>query len=399
VPRWSDKHFELIRQSLRLASEVNSREVHVNLSVDFYGQNSNPETLVRWVKQPDGSFKHDFTIFDKYLDAVAKAIGKPRPLRVNCWGNCKFDTLKGVSVLDPATGKMECMARPADGTEESLTFWRPVFAEMLKKLQARGWVEATALGFNSARVRPLPATVDVAHKLWPEGVWSWTTHLPCVRFADFDHEYGNSVFRGSTPNVVMPIRHAQSPSWGFFEGPSTSGWGLRPAPHRLGELAQPRRETLIREMRQAFDDNTPPREYRRLAEILMTDNHDGCLVGLNLFPLKKPDGGYYNLNVSRGTYWCTYGGVLSILYPGPDGPGATERFEMFREGMELTEAILFIEQAVVEKRLGGDLQQRAERLLEDRRKALERGLFVGRCMPAEGDAKLLDLAGEVAKEL
>jgi len=407
VPRWSDKHFELIGQSLTLAAEVNSREVHVNLSVDFYGQDSNPETLVRWIKQPDGSFKHDFTIFDRYLDVVAKAIGKPRPLRLNCWGtnNRDFwgagssghDSLRGVSVFDPATGKLECMATPTDGTEESLTFWRPVFDEMLKKIRARGWLEATALGYTSSKVDPLPATVDVAHKLWPEGVWSWTAHWPSL--------YGRW-FRGTTPDVVMRIRHIQSHrSLGSGSRPRSNGWGMRPEPHCLGELVQPRRETLAWEIRNSFDDNTPPREYRRFPETLMIDNHDGWVVGLDLFPLKKPSGGYYNLDVSRGTYWSTNrrrgggGGILSMLYPGPQGVVATERFEMFREGMELTEAILFIEQAIVQEKLGVHLLQRAERVLEDRHKVLKRDLFVGHCMPAEGDAKLLDLAGEVAREL
>jgi elongation factor P--beta-lysine ligase len=43
---------------------------------------------------------------------------------------------------------------------------------------------------------------------------------------------------------------------------------------------------------------------------------------------------------------------------------ATERFEMFREGVELAEALLFIERAIQEKKLSEDLQQRAIRYLD-----------------------------------
>jgi hypothetical protein len=90
---------------------------------------------------------------------------------------------------------------------------------------------------------------------------------------------------------------------------------------------------------------------------------------------------------------------MSLLYPGPDGPVATERFEMFRESVELTEALLFIEQAVAEKKLSEDLQKRANAYLDYRGKAFVERWYVLRNMPGEDDGKLLELAGEVAKEL
>jgi hypothetical protein len=89
---------------------------------------------------------------------------------------------------------------------------------------------------------------------------------------------------------------------------------------------------------------------------------------------------------------------MSILYPGPDGPVTTERFEMVREGVELTEALLFIERAIQEKKLSAELQRRAEQALEARSRAFIMDWFCIRDMPAEEDGRLLDLAGEVAKE-
>ena len=118
---------------------------------------------------------------------------------------------------------------------------------------------------------------------------------------------------------------------------------------------------------------------------------------------------------------------MSFLYPGPDGPVATERFEMFREGVQLAEALLFVERAVErtrfrnallfiergiessspsfqralqENRLSPDLRRRAERYLEARSHAFIMNWFGIRDMPGvEEDGKLLDLAGEVAREV
>jgi len=72
---------------------------------------------------------------------------------------------------------------------------------------------------------------------------------------------------------------------------------------------------------------------------------------------------------------------------------------MFREGVELAEALLFIERAIQEKKLSADLQKRANAYLDGRSEAFIKGWFGVRYIQSEEDAKLLDLAGEVAREL
>ncbi len=173
VTNYSARHLELVGKTLAVLAEVNSRQVMANLVCDFFANgyagsaSSNPESLVRWVKQPDGSYKHDFTIFDKYLNMVDKAIGKPRPLRLNCWGAVKINAAKNtreledwgmgepggvwVTGMNPTNGNLYGIAQPLPGTAESLAFWRPVFAAMLPKIKARGWLDETALGHNSWR--------------------------------------------------------------------------------------------------------------------------------------------------------------------------------------------------------------------------------------------------------
>jgi hypothetical protein len=65
VTNYSVRHLELVGKTLAALAELNSRQVMANLVCDFFacgygGGNSNPESLVRWVKQPDGTFKHDY---------------------------------------------------------------------------------------------------------------------------------------------------------------------------------------------------------------------------------------------------------------------------------------------------------------------------------------------------
>ena len=78
----------------------------------------------------------------------------------------------------------------------------------------------------------------------------------------------------------------------------------------------------------------------------------------------------------------------------------TERYEMFREGVQLAEALIFIERAIQEKKLSPALQERAEKALEARSHAFIMNWFIIRDMTGtDEDAKLLALAGDVAKEL
>jgi hypothetical protein len=385
VPRWSDKHFDLIGRSLALLAEVNSRRVHANLPVEFFGPGGNAESLVRWVRKPDGSFTHDYAVFDRYLDMVARSVGKPFPLRLNCWGEIdhagRWYGAPSVSLLDPKTGKIEAMPQPLLGSAESLAFWRPVFDEILKKLRARGWLDATALGYSSGRNQPSPPSiVDVAKKLWPEGVWYSTGH---------NTDLGMK-FEGADKSVTMPVRYIDTV------------WCAREAvPRGYRALLAPRDQFFCYNHRERFSDQSPLTDLRRIAEDMIMSGHDGVgEFGADLFPLKRPAGGYYAPTAGRGMNWNGPGvSTQALLAPGPDGPVATERFEMFREGVELAEALLFIERAIQEKKLSDDLQKRANRYLDERSEAFIKGWFGVRYMQAEEDAKLLGLAGEVAREL
>jgi hypothetical protein len=371
VPLWSDEHLELMGQSLALAAEVGARRVYANLAVEYFGDRfapSNAESLVRWIKQPDGSYKHDFTVFDKYLDMVAKSVGEPFPLQLNCWGDPGpiggWGGVRGVSVLDPVTGKIDCMEQPPLGTEASYEFWRPVFDGILKKLEARGWLKVTVLGWNAVHGGPPEDVKEVARRLWPNCDWSTTSH---------DTKEGlfqSNVYFGGHPEV-RGYRVLLKPRGRF-----TTFWG-----GRFGEGA-----SLI--------------DCRRIIEDMIMSGHDGLgRFGWDLFPFRNPRGGYDHTACGwpRNPRDTT---GLAVVYPGPDGQVATERYEMFREGVQLCEALLFIERAIEGDRLSPGLRQRAERDLEARDRAFINDWFPFGVVPSpEEDAKLLDLAGEVANRI
>ena len=188
----------------------------------------------------------------------------------------------------------------------------------------------------------------------------------------------------------MPVRHADC-VW-YASHPVARGYQV---------LAKPRAFTVRFGYRGSQFDNTPLTDWRRTAEDMIRSGHDGVGdFGINMFPLKKPTGGYacWRVGAAR-TGPLRAERTMAILAPGPDGPVATERFEMFREGVELAEALLFIERAVKDKTLSADLHKRADAYLNARGKGFVGSWCGVRYMQGEEDAKLLGLAGEVAREL
>ncbi len=357
VPRWSEKHFDLMGQSMALMAEVNSRQAIIDLCLDFYGVGGVPETMVRWIRQPDGSFTYDFTVLDKYLDTVARRMGKPTLLRVNCWmewarshenpkpdekpkwsGPCR------VSLFDPATGKVEPLEQPRADTPEFYAFWKPVLDEVRKRIEARGWFDVTAIGANSYCWGVSPQLVDVLARIWPDGQWSYTAH---------NGRLGGR-FAGSEKSVSMSCFHSDV-IWGLGK--------LKPRGYQSLLKARPGYHCFtFRGWRCTWD--LPAQ--RRIAEEEIMRSHDGVSdFGVDFFPIKDGRGRPFYLGNGRGTGGpnCS---TLALLAAGPDGPMGNERFEAFREGVQIAEAILFIQKAIDGGGLPTDLAGRANALLDER---------------------------------
>ena len=70
VPLWSQRHWELMEQSFALLGRAGSKLV--NVLVAEQTQFGNDRGMIHWVRRADGSFEHDFSIFDRYLQLAQK---------------------------------------------------------------------------------------------------------------------------------------------------------------------------------------------------------------------------------------------------------------------------------------------------------------------------------------
>ena len=340
LPMWGDKHLEYCGKSLELALPLASQNVEANLVLRYLSRD-NTEVMVKWIKQADGKFKYDFTVFDKYVETVAKSIGKPFVFRLNMWSS-QVKPFHSVVVVDEASGKTEELEQPPQGTPESLAFWKPVLDEIHAHMDKRGWSDIMAANWHQYCGGPDSNTVSMLQKIWPGMKW-----------ADNDHGRRQG-FPGNEEKDYTPVR-VQSTVWqeGAMKARGYKG-ALLPGPAYCGHARGRTREWSSLWDLRAF-----------LEETIMKGEHGVDPMGGDLWMTKDARGRWAGGNwaaCALGPGNCTQ----AILAPGPNGPVVTERYEAMRESVQICEAILFIQHGLDAGKLDAALTARANKVLDER---------------------------------
>ncbi len=90
--------------------------------------------------------------------------------------------------------------------------------------------------------------------------------------------------------------------------------------------------------------------------------------------------------------------TTDLLGAGPAGPVATIRYENAREGLQAAEAVVFVQRALLEKRVSDELQAPAWRLIDERINCLRlHAIDLGQAGWQHRLDKLFELAARIAK--
>jgi len=419
VPLWSDRHCQLMGQSLDILRQVGSRICILNLVVGAHSH-GNTESMVRWIKQPDGTYKHDFTIVEKYMDLFEKTCGKPRILQINAWG-FQGDTPdrpkwppEGVTVMDQDGNRLEDLPQPPYGTEGNETFWRPVFAGLRDRIEKRGWLDVTYVGWLSYCRAPSKDKVDVVERIWPDARWIKNAHAPNEKF--------------EATNGSMPVKYAGW-VWGcgpLYDPDCLREWNKPAVYFATGRKTYPRpwesSEGLVdlgiprvgvSFTKPGLYDHSPLIRYRTIAEATLQGDVRGlAMVGGDFWPLPtEADGRFMVICDNKGGVGPR-NNTRAAISPGPDGPVFSERLEMLREGMQVAEAIVFLQKALEAESVGDDLRRSIEETLDERARYYLRNTTPVELGPGydsswmtlecthwrDRDEQLFALAGEVAED-
>lgn len=386
---WSDEHWRCIEQSFKLLRLVGNK--HVFVPVIRRTHLGNEHGMVRWIKAADGSWKHDFSIAEKYIDLAVKHLGKVPVICVYCWESAlakdeklcfpsgsseaarSQDLQIRFTVLDQKTGALQEAEGPKWGTPECRTFWKPLFDGIKNILKKHELTDSMMLGVSGDFYPSKDAVDDLAEA---SGGAKWVVH---------SHTYWNSV-RGQKVGSLASVWGIAGPTVptgkkDYYGNVRFYGWknsfvlNLPRGGNNLGYLK-----------------SMSATQIRLMAE--------KCLVGRGRVKEKPPGirgfgrvGADFWSGLTKahrgkttlaGQYYETGWGQLSLnfsepalLTAGKTGAISNIRYELLRESFQASEARVFIEKALTDTasraKLGEDAAKRLETMLDQRVKNIMRG--------------------------
>jgi len=376
---WSNEHFELIGKSFDYFKEVGSGVVYVPLIAE--SNLGNAESMVRWIDKSNGRWDHDFSVMDRYLDVVLKHMGRPKFVVFPVWDvyiipderfakatHAEANAMKylrehknllgagpAVTVVDPATGKTEKLHLPHYTGRRCKAMWKPLFERLRQRMKRLGLADRMLLGMMSdAR----PTSEEIAFLNDVSGKLPWMVH---------SHHGAGAEVRGA--RIAYQAR-VWNISFGDYDPARGRIYGWRKATLMA---CYERRGTL---------NSFPHTHWRNAAEICITGSTRGLArIGGDFWPILKNRDGRRAITLGHRyphSSWRNLNLYSSVLAPGPDGPVATSRFEVFREGVQDCETRICLERLLADKghrgRLGADLAGRCQAALDERLRYIMVGL-------------------------
>jgi hypothetical protein len=376
VPMWSDEHWKLLDRTFELMGQLGNREVYIPVITKT--QLGNEHSMVRWVKQDDGSYKHDFSIAEKYLDTAIRRLG---PIHMVCFyvtdlglgkqGRGTVSAPFEVTEYDPASKGLKPLPTPQWGTPESRQFWKPVVEGFQAMLAKRSLQDRMMMGMASNSFAS-PETVSDLKVLAPQVKWADCSHLwgsRRVGSVKDPQPIGRMATAGGAPLGVMWDPDVDEPHY---------NWRPNPKDDRI--LAAGPRGKCTPYLHQALA------HYRLTCETTLLSSYDWFngfgQIGADFFPvLKTPQGALADRPGARLDNRYVYWGSLNLssmvnvmLGAGREHPVHTCRSQMFRESLLESEARVFVTDALLDDvqraKLGPELAAECKTVCDDRTRTL-----------------------------
>lgn len=148
VKLWSPEHFALLKPHLEMLANAGAKCLSTTIinapwggqTYDSYG------SMVDWTLAKDGSWKYDYSVFDKYVEFGAKC-GLDK--YINCYSMVPWTNK--VQYLDEASGEYREVSI-VPGTPEYERIWSPFLKDFTAHLKRKGWLSRAVIAMDE---RPL----------------------------------------------------------------------------------------------------------------------------------------------------------------------------------------------------------------------------------------------------
>ncbi len=373
VEMWSDEHFKLLEQTFKLLRPLADKTIYISaVRRTHFG---NEHAMIYWTRDEQGELHPQFDVAERYLDLAVKHLGKVPGVILLVWepvhsmghaggtGTAVRTTDKPIqySLFKERTGKMYDRVGPAWGSPEAKVFWKRFTDGITPILEKRGLRDSMLLGLIGDS-RPTKVAMDDIGNAVKDPQWAVHSHHYAKEWQGYPIGFCNALW-GIHLNIVDP---KQGHGYGWLK----EEW-LSYYPRELSMSASLLEQRFKLEMWMGALSLHEMKHYGKSRGAKGLGR-----LGADFWKVLKDDRGRAR-DTLAGRYPESYWGQLnlnycipSILGRGPTGPLPTVRSEQFREGLQETEARVYLEKAIVnddtKAKLGDDLAKRCRDLLDER---------------------------------
>ncbi len=156
----SDEHLAAIKPHYERLANAGQKTITTTLIYDPWNSQTYDvyDSMVKWVKTKDGSWKFDYTDFDKWVHYMHD-LGIQK--FINCYSMIPWNL--SFYYYDEASAKMEVL-KATPGTPEYEEHWLPFLKDFAQHLKKNGWFGKTTIAMDERPMEAMLAVIKVIKK-------------------------------------------------------------------------------------------------------------------------------------------------------------------------------------------------------------------------------------------
>ena len=226
-----DKYNDQLAAQIRLYAQAGGDIITTTITEDAWNnQTTDPyPSMVKWTKAKNGSWKFDYTDFDKWVELnIANGVDS----KIRCYSIAAWNS--NIIYLNESTGKNASVSA-ATGSEPWKKMWTAFLTDFMKHVKEKGWFDITYLAMDERSTEEIAAVVNLVSAIKDENGKSFKMSMAINRlysidyFDYFDDLSISSSQRNQLGNLIAN-RTAKGLTTSFYTCGATAG-SLRNEPY------------------------------------------------------------------------------------------------------------------------------------------------------------------------
>ncbi len=189
VERWSDDHIEALRPYLQALGRAGQSVISAILFYEPWGMQTHEpdrfEPMVQTIKSKEGTWRYDYTIFDRYVTLCAEC-GISR--QISCFSMVPWDM--SFRYYDEATADYKYLITKTSDAEYR-ELWNSFLASFKAHLTAKGWFEKTYIAMDERSEEDMHNAYNIAVSYGFKVALAGNYHASLIdKLNDFSIAYG-----------------------------------------------------------------------------------------------------------------------------------------------------------------------------------------------------------------